>query len=71
MQLSNTRQKIQSIEFEEQKDINLIITLKNGKSTKGEINKLRNNKLLAGFFGESGKGQFYIERKYIKTIGFY
>lgn len=61
---------LKSIEFEGENNRDVIITLKNGNSTKGEI-KLAGNRSLHGLTGVFGKGEFYIDRKNIRIVYFY
>ncbi len=61
---------LKNIEFEDQNNRNIILTLKNGKSTKGEI-KNSNKRDLDGLTGVFGKGEFYINRKNIRIVHFY
>jgi len=56
---------LKSIEFEGENNRDIIITLKNGKSTKAII------KDFDGLIGVCGKGEFYIERKNIRIVYFY
>jgi len=62
---------LKSIEFEGKDNRDIILTLKNGKSTKAQINVSNDHRDFQGLVGESGKGEFYIERKNIRNIYFY
>lgn len=62
---------LKSIEFEGRNNRNIIITLKNGKSTKAKINESEGVRDFDGLIGVSRKGEFYIERKNIKIVYFY
>jgi len=60
---------VRSIEFEGENDRDILITVKNGKSTKAQINASRERDF-HGLVGVSEIGEFYIERKNIRNIYF-
>lgn len=62
---------LKSIEFEGENNRNIIITLKNGNSTKAIINESGDVRDFDGLIGVCGKGEFYIERKNIRIVYFY
>ena len=62
---------LKSIAFEGTDYRDIILRLKNGKSTKARIIKSRDNGDFDGLIGVSDKGEFYIERENIRLINFY
>lgn len=62
---------LKSIEFEGENNRDIIITLKNGKSTEAQINESKDYRDFDGLVGVSEKGEFYIERKNIRIVHFY